>query len=189
MTDMLQRAVNDGVISRPLSDSIFTYFEIAEQEGVLLRVLPAALLALLEVPLAKRLASVNCDYSNHQGIPETQDILPRRLRAQRIMWQEGAVSRLAGMKDSRYKYFFGSRKSEELINWLAITLIASASSGEATHKELKQARGHSNKLGDAAMQQVRHNRQPADVWTAAQMDNFSRHPKAMHCFIACRFGR
>lgn len=99
------------------------------------------------------------------------------------------MSRLAGMKDSRYKYFFGSRKSEELINWLAITLIASASSGEATHKELKQARGHSNKLGDAAMQQVRHNRQPAVVWTAAQMDNFSRHPKAMHCFIACRFGR
>ncbi len=60
MTDMLQRAVYDGVISRPLSDSIFTYFEIAEQEGVLLRVLPAALFALLEVPLAKRLASVNC---------------------------------------------------------------------------------------------------------------------------------
>ena len=54
-------------------------------------------------------------------------------------------------------------------------MIASASSGEATHKELKQAWGHSNKQGEAAMQQVCHTGQPADVWTAAQMDNYSRH--------------
>ena len=34
MTDMLQRAVNDGLVSSPPSDGIFTTFEVAEQEGV-----------------------------------------------------------------------------------------------------------------------------------------------------------
>lgn len=55
------------------------------------------------------------------------------------------------------------RKYEELINWLTSSMIASASSGEATNKEIKQAWGHTNKQGEAAMQQVCHAGQPAGV--------------------------
>ena len=55
-------------------------------------------------------------------------------------------------------------------------MIASASSGEATHEELKQAGGRSNKQGEAAMQQVCHTGPPADVWTAAQMEKLQQAP-------------
>ena len=57
MTDMVQTAVNDSVVSSPLCDGTFTTFKIAEQQAALLRLLPFALLALPEVPLAKHLAS------------------------------------------------------------------------------------------------------------------------------------
>ena len=85
------------------------------------------------------------------------------------------MRRLGSVKDFRYIKFFGSRKYEELINCFGSSMISSASSGEATHKELKEAWRHSNKQGEAAMQQVSQSWQPAEVWTAAQMDNYSRH--------------
>ena len=69
-------------------------------------------------------------------------------------WQRGAVHRLEGVKDFGYIKFFGSRKYEELIDWLGSSMIASASSGEATHKELKHAYAYTNKQGGAAMKQV-----------------------------------
>ena len=67
MMDKQQKAVNDVVMSSPPfaglrlpSEGIFTSFKFAEQQGALLKVLPPALLALPEVPLARRLASVMC---------------------------------------------------------------------------------------------------------------------------------
>ena len=43
------------------------------------------------------------------------------------------------MKDFGCNKFFGSRKYEEQIDWLGSSMIASAFSGKATHKELKHA--------------------------------------------------
>ena len=60
MPNRLQRAVNDEMTSSPPSDGIFKSFTMAELQGILLKVLPPALLALPEVLLAKHLASVMC---------------------------------------------------------------------------------------------------------------------------------
>ena len=60
-------------------------------------------------------------------------------------WAERAVSRLEGMKNSRCVNFSGSWKYRDFIDWLPSSMMTSASSGEATHKELKQAWVHSNK--------------------------------------------
>lgn len=71
-----------------------------------------------------------------------------------VRWQTKAVELLGHKKDWNYPKFFANRKYKEAIDWLGSSLIVSASSGEATHKQLKGAWRHTNKQGDAAVDQV-----------------------------------
>lgn len=68
------------------------------------------------------------------------------------------MSELEGIKSFLYPKFFNNRKYEELIPWLGSALLVSASSGEASHKEVKDGYRHSNKQGESATDQV-------PVWT------------------------
>ena len=70
------------------------------------------------------------------------------------MFQESAVQLLSHWKKFGYPKFFHNRKYEILIDWLGSAITVSASSGEATHKELKAAWRHTNKQGESAIDQA-----------------------------------
>lgn len=57
---------------------------------------------------------------------------------------------LGDIKNFCYPKFSACRKYEECIDWVGNSIIASASAGEATHKELKQAWRYANRQGEAA---------------------------------------
>ena len=58
------------------------------------------------------------------------------------------------MKNPIYPTFFHGRKYVLAIEWLGSVLFTSASSGEASHKSIKNAYDHTNRQADSAVDQV-----------------------------------
>ena len=69
-------------------------------------------------------------------------------------FQELAKLVLGHVKSFAYPKFFALRKYVELIRRLGSAMVALASTGESTHKELKHAHKHTNKNKHTIMNQV-----------------------------------
>ncbi|KAK9902778.1 hypothetical protein WJX75_005808 [Coccomyxa subellipsoidea] len=69
-------------------------------------------------------------------------------------FQELAKTELGHLKSFAYPKFFALRKYVDLIRRLGSAMVASASTGESTHKELKNAHKHTNKNKHTVMDQV-----------------------------------
>ena len=69
-------------------------------------------------------------------------------------FQELAKTELGHLKSFAYPKFFALRKYVDLIRRLGSAMVASASTGESTHKELNNAHKHTNKNKHTVMDQV-----------------------------------